>query len=45
MTVSKAVITTQEEGSLKVHRSRSVHRAEVTTDGKNLVSHAGTALL
>jgi hypothetical protein len=30
---------------LKVHRSRSVHRLEVTTDGKNLVSHAGTALL
>jgi hypothetical protein len=30
---------------LKVHRSRSVRRAKVTTDGKNLVSHAGTALL
>jgi hypothetical protein len=30
---------------LKVHRSRSVHRPVVTTDGKNLVSHAGTALL
>jgi len=36
---------TQEEASLKVHRSRSVRRAEVTTDGRNLVSHAGTALL
>jgi len=30
---------------LKVHRSRSVRQAEVTTDGRNLVSHAGTALL
>jgi hypothetical protein len=30
---------------LKVHRSRSVQRPVVTTDGKNLVSHAGTALL
>jgi hypothetical protein len=30
---------------LEVHRSRSVHGAEVTTDGRNLVSHAGTALL
>ena len=28
-----------------MHRSRSVRRPEVTTDGKNLVSHAGTALL
>ena len=37
--------TTQEEASLKVHRSRSVRRAEVTADGRNLVSHAGTALL
>jgi len=36
---------TQEEASLKVHRSRSVRRAEVTTDGRNLVSHAGTAML
>ena len=35
----------QEEASLKVHRSRSVRRAEVTTDGRNLVSHAGTAML
>src|SRR5208337_729145 len=38
-------MSTQEEGSLKVHRSRSVRRPRVTTDGKNLVSHAGTALL
>ncbi len=30
---------------MKVHVSRSVRRVEVTTDGKNLVSHAGTALL
>jgi hypothetical protein len=30
---------------LKVHRNRSVRRAEVTTNGRNLVSHAGTALL
>jgi hypothetical protein len=37
--------TTQEEASLKVHRSRSVRQVEVTTDGRNLVSHAGTALL
>jgi hypothetical protein len=35
----------QEEASLKVHRSRSVRRFAVTTNGKNLVSHAGTALL
>jgi len=36
--------TTQEEASVKVHRSRSVRRAEVTTEDRNLVSHAGTAL-
>jgi len=30
---------------LSVHRSRSVRRAEVIPDGKNLVSHAGAALL
>ena len=28
-----------------MHRSRSVRRVEVTTDGRNLVSHAGTAML
>ena len=33
------------EGSLKVHRSRSVRRAKVIPDGKNLVSHAGAARL
>jgi hypothetical protein len=30
---------------LKVHRSRSVLRPRVTTDGQGLVSHAGVALL
>jgi hypothetical protein len=35
----------QEEGSLKVHRSRSVRRVKVRADGKNLVSHAGAGLL
>jgi hypothetical protein len=30
---------------LKVHRSRSVRHAKVVPDGKNLVSHAGAALL
>jgi Transposase DDE domain group 1 len=30
---------------LKVHRSRSVRRAKVMPDAKNLVSHAGAALL
>jgi len=30
---------------LEVHRSRSVRRAKVIPDGKNLVSHAGAALL
>jgi Transposase DDE domain group 1 len=30
---------------LKVHRSRSVRRVKVIPDGKNLVSHAGAALL
>ena len=45
MTVFQGSQTTQEEASLKVHHSRSVRRFEVTTDGKNLVSHACTALL
>jgi hypothetical protein len=45
MSVDQDQTSTQEEGSLKVHRSRSVRRVEVTTDGQNLVSHAGTALL
>ena len=30
---------------MKVRRSRAVHRAKVTVDGKNLTSHVGTALL
>ena len=30
---------------MKVHRSQSVRRAKVTTDGEALVSHAGTGLL
>jgi hypothetical protein len=45
MAVFESSHTTQEEASLKVHRSRSGRRAEVTTDGRNLVSHAGTAML
>jgi len=45
MSVDQDRTSNQEEGSLKVHRSRSVRRVEVTTDGRNLVSHAGTALL
>jgi Transposase DDE domain group 1 len=45
MTVTTTAFTNQEEGSLKVHSSRSVRRAKVIPDGKNLVSHAGAALL
>jgi hypothetical protein len=45
MTVTTTAFTYQEESSLKVHRSRSVRRAKVIPDGKNLVSHAGAALL
>ncbi len=30
---------------MRVHRSQSVRRVKVTTDGEGLVSHAGTALL
>lgn len=30
---------------MKVHRTRCVRRAKVSTDGRNLVSHAGTVLL
>ncbi len=30
---------------MKVHRSQSVRRAKVTTDGEGLVSHVGTGLL
>jgi Transposase DDE domain group 1 len=45
MTVTTTAFTNQEESSLKVHRSRSVRRAKVIPDAKNLVSHAGAALL
>src|SRR5271155_4440596 len=45
MTVTTTAFTNQEENSLKVHSSRSVRRAKVIPDGKNLVSHAGAALL
>jgi len=45
MFVAKHTFEPDPEGSLKVHRSRSVRRATVIPDGKNLVSHAGTALL
>ncbi len=45
MFVTTTALTNQEESSLKVHRSRSVRRAKVIPDGKNLVSHAGAALL
>ena len=45
MTVTTTAFTNQEESSLKVHNTRSVRRAKVMPDGKNLVSHAGAALL
>src|ERR1039458_257205 len=45
MTVTTTAFTNQEESSLKVHRSRSVRRAKVIPDAKNLVSHAGAVLL
>ena len=45
MTVTTTAFIYQEESSLKVHSSRSVRRAKVMPDGKNLVSHAGAALL
>jgi hypothetical protein len=45
MFVAKQNIRTEEESSLKVHRSRATRAMSVTVDGKNLVSHAGTALL
>jgi hypothetical protein len=45
MFVAKHTFEPDPEGSLKVHRSRSVRRAKVIPDGKNLVSHAGAALL
>ena len=45
MVVATATKINQAESSLKVHRSRSVRRAKVIPDAKNLVSHAGAALL
>jgi Transposase DDE domain group 1 len=45
MFVPKHTFRPDPEGSLKVHSSRSVRRANVIRDGKNLVSHAGAALL
>src|ERR1019366_5785198 len=45
MHVAERAIPTTEEGSLKVQNSRATQSMRVTTDGKNLVSHAGTALL
>ena len=45
MRVAERTFEQEKEGSLKVHRSSSVRRAKVTVDGRNLVSHAGTALL
>src|SRR5271166_1446077 len=45
MCVAEQTFDPEAEGSLKVHRSRSVRHPEVIPDGKNLVSHAGTALL
>ena len=45
MFVATHTFEPEPEGSLKVHRSRSVRRAKVMPDGKNLVSHAGAALL
>jgi len=38
-------INQNQEDSLKVHNSRATRSMKVTVDGKNLVSHAGTALL
>ena len=45
MVVAEQTFQPEEEGSLKVHRSRSVRCPKVMPDGKNLVSHAGAALL
>ena len=45
MFVAEHTFQPEPEGSLKVHGSRSVRRAKVIPDGKNLVSHAGAALL
>jgi hypothetical protein len=45
MNVAERAIPTAEEGSLKVNDNRATRSMRVTVDGKNLVSHAGTALL
>jgi hypothetical protein len=45
MFVAEHTFQPEPEGSLKVNSSRSVRRAKVIPDGKNLVSHAGVALL
>src|SRR5664280_402414 len=45
MFVAEHTFQPEQKGSLKVHSTRSVRRAKVIPDGKNLVSHAGTALL
>jgi hypothetical protein len=45
MCIDQDACSPTSEGSLQVHRTRSVRRTEVSADGKNLISHAGTALL
>src|ERR1035437_3922512 len=45
MWVTKRTFQAEEEDSLKVKRSRATRPMKVTVDGKNLISHAGTALL
>src|SRR5271169_4201109 len=45
MFVAEHTFQPEPEGSLKVHSNRSVRRAKVIPDGKNLVSHAGAVLL
>jgi hypothetical protein len=45
MRVSTQHINQDQEDSLKVQNSRATRTMKVTVDGKNLVSHAGTALL
>src|SRR5271169_641670 len=45
MFVAEHTFQPEPEGSLRVHSSRSVRRAKVIPDGKNLVSHAGAVLL
>src|ERR1035441_3922558 len=45
MFVAEHTFQPEQKDSLRVHNSRSVRRAKVIPDGKNLVSHAGVALL